>query len=307
MHGLYFGGNPRAELAQLPFWETRKQTCANTGIPYLSLIHRNGQNRLAFGTFDQITETSLTAELSEATRCYHFRFQKPANRDTTGQLIPAGTRWEETFFVSKAQQPWSEILHHYVRLSDEATQPAKMPVPAHAFDPVFCTWTAIHHDVSHDWILRNARLAADLGFRTWITDDGWFIETGKFANYSRAGDWLPCEPKFPDFEAHVRMVQELGFRYILWVAPFMVGQDSVAAQRYTHLLTTGSERLGFSNLSPWHAETRQIISNLLERLVQDYHLDGLKIDFLDSVSINSARKDGASEATLGESLYHLLR
>src|SRR5260221_3094520 len=60
MHGLYFGGNPRAELAQLPFWETRKQTCANTGIPYLSLIHRNGQNRLAFGTFDQITETSLT-------------------------------------------------------------------------------------------------------------------------------------------------------------------------------------------------------------------------------------------------------
>jgi alpha-galactosidase len=155
--------------------------------------------------------------------------------------------------------------------------------------------------------MRNARLAADLGFRTWITDDGWFIESGQFANYSRAGDWQPYTPKFPDFKAHVRMVQELGFHYILWVSPFMVGKDSEAARRYAHLLTTGHEHLGFNNLSPWHAETRQVIGSLLEPLVRDYNLDGLKIDFLDAVSIHSVRKEGASDATLGASFYHLMK
>src|SRR5437870_1904482 len=68
MHGLYFGGNPRTELTYLPFWEINKQICANTGVPYVSLIHRNGETRAAFVSFDQITETTLTAELSEITR-----------------------------------------------------------------------------------------------------------------------------------------------------------------------------------------------------------------------------------------------
>lgn len=182
-----------------------------------------------------------------------------------------------------------------------------MPVPDHAYDPVFCTWTAIHHDISHDWIVRNARLAANLGFRTWITDDGWFIEKGRFADYSHVGDWLPAERKFPDFAAHVREVQALGLRYVLWVAPFMVGKDSQAAQRYEHLLTTGQERERFNNLSPWHDETGEIVGHLLEHLMHEYNLDGLKIDFLDSISMHSLRRDGANNETLGRSLYELLQ
>jgi alpha-galactosidase len=306
VHGLYFGGNPMAELAYLPFWEISKQICANRGVPYIALINRNGESRVAFGTLDQLTETSMTAQLSEITRCYHFRLQKPANKDSTGQVIQVEGRWEEVLFVSRAYQAWPEVLKHYVRLTDEITQPAKMPVPEHAFDPVFCSWTAIHHDVSHDWVLRNARLAADLGFRTWITDDGWFIEKGRFGDYRHAGDWTPSTQKFPDLKQHVEAVQELGFRYILWVAPFMVGDDSQAAQEYAHLLTTGQERNYFHNLSPWHNETRQIVGNLLERLIRDYELDGLKIDFLDSISVHTARINGANDQTLGSSFYHLL-
>lgn len=307
MHGLYFCGNPMAELSYLPFWQIHKQTCANRGVPYISLINRGGENRAAFGVFDQISETSVSGELSEITRCYRFRLQKPANKDSAAQSIPVDGCWKETFFVSRAEAAWQEVLQKYVALSDQTTQPHKMPVPDHAFDPVFCTWTAIHHDVSHDWILQNARLAADLGFRTWITDDGWFIEKGRFADYSLVGDWMPSDKKFPDFKEHVRAVQELGFRYILWVAPFMVGKDSAAARRYPHLLTTGQERERFDNLSAWHDETREIVASLLERLVRDYDLDGLKIDFLDSISIHSVRREGAHDQTLGSSLYELLK
>jgi len=306
MHGLYFGGNPKWELTYLPFWNTEKTVAAHTGVPYLSLIHRDGSNRLAVGSFDQLTETRLTAELSEMTRCYHFRLTKPSNGAVNGQTLVTDGRWEETLFVSRAQAPWPDVLKAYVRHYDATTKPRLMPVPESAYAPVFCSWTAIHHDVSHAWVLRNARLAAELGFGTWITDDGWFTEEGKFADYSVAGDWQPSEAKFPDMHEHVAQVQALGLRYILWVAPFMVGYDSDAAQRHAALLTDGREPIRFYNLSPWHDETQAIVSALLHRLVHDYGLDGLKIDFIDSVPPHSQRITGARPEPLGRRIFDIL-
>jgi alpha-galactosidase len=182
-----------------------------------------------------------------------------------------------------------------------------MPVPPQAYDPVFCTWTAIHHDVSHDWIMRNARLAADLGFGTWITDDGWFIEQGAFSDYRYAGDWLPNAIKFPDMKAHVAAVQALGFRYVLWVAPFMVGKDSDAATLHAHLLMEGQARNNFNNLVPWYPETADVVADLLTRLVQDYGLDGLKIDFLDSLRVNPDQMNGLRQFMLGHSFHDVLQ
>ena len=298
MHGLYWGGNPMRELAYLPYWWVEKHVCANTGVPYIALIHRSGENRAAFGSFDQLTETHLSAVLSEAERAYRFRLQKP---DYAGQTISVEGRREEVFFVSKARSLWPEVLQNYACLLDQTTKPAKMPVPDDAFEPVFDTWTAIHHAVSHDWIMHNAKIAADLGFRTWITDDGWFIEKGKFGDYRHVGEWLPTASKFPDMKAHVNAVQALGFRYILWVSPFMVGDESEAAQRHADLLTTGQERERFKNLSPQRLETRKIVGDLMERLVRDYDLDGLKVDFIDSMRPSEVAAD-----TFGESLYAVL-
>ena len=214
MHGFYSGPPSPEEIAKLPYWRVRKRACANTGFPFVALFHRGGENRAAFGLLDQLTETALDAELSESSRCYHFHWHKPV-----GQATLTTDRWEEALFVSTAHRPWPEVLRAYVETVDREWPQPKMPVPEYAFDPVFCTWTAIHHDVSQEWVLRNARIAADLGFGTWLTDDGWFTDKATFADYRYAGDWEPCSAKFPDFAGHVRAVQEMGLRYVLWVAP----------------------------------------------------------------------------------------
>ena len=299
MNGLYWGGNPREELSYLPYWHISKHICANTGFPYIALIHRSGENRVAVGSCDQLSETLLSADLSEAERSYHFRLQKP---DNPGQVMKVVDTRKEIFFVSRARRPWPEVLQIYEQLCDQETRPLKMPVPDHAFDPAFCTWTAIYHRVSHEWIMHNAQIAAELGFRTWITDDGWFIETGRFSDYGYAGDWLPCASKFPDMKAHVHAVQALGFRYMLWIAPFMVGDESEAAKRYTDLLTTGKPQGRFHNLSPQSAETKEIVATIIERLVRDYDLDGLKIDFVDSI-----KPGNAAPQLFGESLHAVMR
>ena len=304
MHGLYFGGNPRSEFTYLPFWHHNKRVSTHTGVPYLSLFHRNGNNQLSVGSFDQITETNMIAELSELTGCYHFTFQKPYTNSQSPSNLTLSNNWKEALFVSLSLQPWYEVLRSYIRLNDEQLTQPLMPVPEQAYDPVFCTWTAVHHDVSHDWIMKNAPIAAKLGFRTWLTDDGWFIEQGSFGNYRHAGEWHPNDEKFPDFKDHVNAVQALGFRYVLWVSPFMVGYDSSFVKQYPHLLNTGQPREQFYNFSPQNPEVKKIIVELLERLVKDYQLDGLKIDFIDSLSFDNGSK--THEISLGQSIYEIL-
>src|SRR5687768_11075022 len=94
-------------------------------------------------------------------------------------------------------------------------------------------------------------------------------------------DWHPVTSKFPDFKGHVAALQRMGFRYILWVGPFMVGDESEAARLHGHLLTDHNERLHYSQLSPWFRESGKVVAELLQRLVNQYGLDGLKIDFID--------------------------
>jgi alpha-galactosidase len=301
MHGLYAAPPSPEEIAKLPYWWLRKQVCANTGFPFISLFHRGGDNRLAFGLLDQLTEAELEGELSEATRAYHLRWHKPI-----GQATPIAQQWQETLFVSAARCPWPEVLRAYVETVDCEWQQPKLPVPEYAYDPVFCTWTAIHHDVSQEWVLRNARRAADLGFGTWLTDDGWFTGQASFADYRYTGDWEAYRPKFPDFAGHVRAVQAMGLRYVLWVAPFMVGDASQAARRYAHLLAEEHSRMRFRNLSPQRLETCQVVSDLLGRLIRDYGVDGLKIDFLDSFALDNIIAIDNDYRTLGEGIYDIL-
>jgi alpha-galactosidase len=301
MHGWYAGPPSIEELTKLPYWWIRKQVSANTGFPFIALFHRGGANRFAFGLLDQLTETALDGELVEATRSYNFHWHKPI-----GQANLSAQQWQETLFVSAARCPWPDVLRAYVETVDRAWPQPKLPVPDYAYDPVFCTWTAVHHDVSQEWVLRNARLAADLGFGTWLTDDGWFTGQASFADYRYTGDWQPYRPKFPDFAGHVREVQAMGLRYVLWVAPFMVGDASQAARQHAHLLAEVTTPMRFRNLSPRRAETRQVVGDLLERLMHDYALDGLKIDFLDSLALDHLVATDTDYCTLGEGIYDIL-
>jgi alpha-galactosidase len=298
MHGmLYFPPSPE-DMGRLPFWTGHKGSCANSSLPFFMLYHRSSHNRFAFGMLNQVPETRFDFEMSELTASYTFQFQCPITAGADGA-------WEESFYLSQAHRPWPEIVGDYTSFVDAVWPQGRLSVPAEAFEPVFCTWTAIHHAVDQKWVLNNARLAAGLGFKTWITDDGWFTEKASFADYRYSGDWQPSLKKFPDFAGHVRQVQAIGFKYLLWVAPFMVGQASAAAKTYTHLLQEPIERLHFANLSPWKRESGQIIASLLEDRLREYNLDGFKLDFIDSVRPEEKPAE-ADFKTAGEGIYAIL-
>ena len=86
---------------------------------------------------------------------------------------------------------------------------------------------------------RTAAIAAELGFGTFILDDGWSYDEAKHVNpetiktwYRDVGRWDAFSPlKFPDFQSHRERMRKLGLNYVVWVAPYFVGTRSEAFRR----------------------------------------------------------------------------
>ncbi len=105
------------------------------------------------------------------------------------------------------------------------------PVPEAAFEPLYSTWYAYLQDVRAEPLEAEARLAAALGMRTMILDDGWQKEDSA-TFYSAVGDWMPVKRRFPDMRAHVAKVRATGLKYMLWLAVPYVGDESAAFDRF---------------------------------------------------------------------------
>ena len=296
VHGIYFGGDPHLEMGYLPHGKLDKQVAAHRGVPLISLIDRVGNNRCSMGFLGQQLETQMTAQLSEMDVSYHIRIVRPIATNSAGAEtyfeLPAG-HFEE-FIVDRSVRSWIDVVRDYGMLAKQFSKIDPWPAPAHSFDPVFCTWTAIHHDVSESWCRDTARLAADIGFRTWITDDGWHHDGGEFGNYDDVGEWQPSIRKFPDFANHVKEIQELGFRYLLWVAPFMLGTANKEIDRTGLVLQPGHPGANFEMLDPMQPEVSNHVRQMLDRLQLRYNLDGFKLDFIDAVSAQKVMPGGRS-------------
>ena len=279
MSGIYIGGDPGPEFGHLPFWNHEKHTRANSGFPYVAWHNAKGLNRMAIGLVDQLLDCTIRITLDEAGRCYHVEIIAQLSPADCERLGDDGL----SLFLCDHPSPWHEVLGQYRKLTEDALPATPIAVPEAAFDPVFCTWTAAHHGITGDWCEQTARIAADLGFGTWLTDDGWFTQNAEFGRYDHVGDWLPDSKKFPDFRDHVERVRDMGLRYLLWVSPLMVGTRSRAHTVLAEKLTRGRSDLHAGHLSPTAPGSAEHVADLLDRLMKDYGLDGLKIDFVDAL------------------------
>ncbi|MGW6283209.1 glycoside hydrolase family 36 protein [Kribbella sp. NPDC055071] len=154
-------------------------------------------------------------------------------------------------------------------------------VPQVARQAMYSTWYSDHQYVSADTVERHARAAVAYDCAAVIVDDGW--QTDDTARgYAYCGDWEPTSRTFPDMAAHVRRVHDLGLRYVLWIAPPLIGVHSKAWERLK------DRTLGFADgevtavLDPRYPEVREHLLECCIRPVRDWGVDGLKLDFIDS-------------------------
>ena len=157
-------------------------------------------------------------------------------------------------------------------------------VPDVAFAPLYSTWYQFHQNVTAGKIEQEAKIAASLGMKTLIVDDGWQTDDSS-RGYSYCGDWEVSKRRFPDMAAHVKRVQSVGLKYMIWYSVPFVGENSRNFGRFKGKYLYHDSRQGASVLDPRFPEVREFLASLYERAQKEWGLDGFKFDFIDSFAV----------------------
>ena len=148
----------------------------------------------------------------------------------------------------------------------------------------------LQDQIAQEDLLADAEIASRLGFRTLIIDDGWCIDERKRVSpqtlvnwYRWIGDWRISRKKFHDFPLFRRRIRELDMKLLFWVAPFFVGTDSEFRKAFPGCCEAGSHE-GSSVMKSRSSDALHAQLEKMERVMREGELDGLKVDFLDSIA-----------------------
>ncbi|RSS58811.1 glycoside hydrolase family 36 protein [Streptomyces sp. WAC01280] len=173
--------------------------------------------------------------------------------------------------------------------------------------PAYSTWYSLHQNVDAAVVERQAALSADLGIESIIVDDGWQT-ADRTRGYGHCGDWEPNEAAFPDLAAHVAEVHRLGLAYLLWYAVPFIGRHNAAWDRFKGMILRERPELDAAVLDPRHPEVRDYLTEKIARAVEEWDMDGVKLDFIDlfAAADPPPAPAGADHDTVHEGVRQLL-
>ena len=263
------------------------------GVLYMAQLAWSGNWQMSFGRDpggDRIrpNQLALAAELG-------MRF------DFGGALaLPPGASFAlpEVAFTATAGDldDAANQLHRYQR-SVIPRRPAGDPLLVE-----FNSWYPFSEDVSTGDLERAADVAAQLGIEAFVLDSGWYNKK----DWSRElGDYQPNLAKFPNgLQEVARYVRGKGMKFGLWVEIENAGIDSQLARAHPDwflayngapILKDQRRQLNFAR-----PEVRQWARATVDRLIRDYDLGWIKIDY--NIDIGE-RFDPPGDARTGDVLY----
>lgn len=246
----------------------------NQHFPYVALFNISGINRGAFSSTNLSDDTEISFKVNQEKATYDVTYTVALSKNTKPFEI----------IIDRREKNWQEILSDW----RNSLLPEKFTYPEAAYDPVYCTWYATHAAITQDLVEKYAADAQNLGFTTLIVDDGWCYDEMKRVTpetapkwYEPVGDWKLSTRKFPYFQAHVERIKSQGMKYMLWVAPHLWGHKSKRYQQHPEM-TVKAPVDNRGNMNDLVADHQPLIADIAA-LVKDYKLDGLKIDFIDTI------------------------
>ena len=259
----------------LPQWFHPQKTdsCFYRGAPVLAALRADGTAYCTVSLSDPDADTALgyyVDDFSETDEVVFF-----------AELTDVPAWYRVNLRIDTAAMPLPETVGRVWREWTK-NSPRAVGLPEEAFAPLYSTWYNFHQCPRQEPLTKELRLAAEMGFRTVILDDGWQISGAGTQDYRKSGDWVPAPDKFPDFRGFVRDVHSFGQKLILWFAVPFVGFETEAYRRFRNRLLF--EEKGFiyaGTLDVRYKEVRDYITGTYTRFIDDYGIDGLKLDFID--------------------------
>ena len=294
------------DLAQ-PFldrkWWVSKNSAPQYDMPYLAFFNMAEVNRFSFGSESLEWDNRIESKINQEKGVYCVKLTVVAG--------PKGSLRPFKVTLDRRSVSWTRALADW---RDALAYP-KGNYPEAAWRPVYCSWYAVHAAVTQDWTDRTAAIAADLGFGTFILDDGWSYDEAKRVNpetiktwYRDVGEWTAfSKAKFPDFKAHRERMRKLGLKYIVWTAPYFLGTRSPAFKRWGYDKRPDKPFEGNVLTDVADEQMMESVTEQLVTLLKTADLDGLKIDFLDYIKPSVEKPRGAVSLAYIEGLMKRLR
>ena len=299
IHGIWRSSSDRNK-GLMPSWAgSNDQARATSQAPVICAFGQRDDNRLAIACGDALHPTVMTLGIVEETAELH------------GTVVVFSTAHPATTEVSvEIRFDRREIAFHRA-LHDVAIWWAQryvpLPVPDIGRRPMYSTWYSFHQVLEVPRMLEQCRIAKQLGCDAVIVDDGWQTLDGR-RGYAYCGDWLP--ERIPAMAAYVAATHALGMAVILWYAAPFIGYHSAAYQRFTGCILRREEWLETAVLDPRFPAVREYLIELYAKAVQEWDLDGFKLDFVDSFrhdgSASTTAIDGRDYADVDEAVDRLL-
>ncbi len=148
-----------------------------------------------------------------------------------------------------------------------------------AYEPIWCAWGYERNFKVKD-ILRTLPKVKELGFKWVVLDDGW---------QTSEGDWYLNRKKFPngdtDMKEFVDKIHSYGLKAKLWWAPLAADPGTDLVKQHSDMLLINKDGK-YQDISWWdsyylcpaYKPTLEYTKNLVEKFIDEWGYDGLKID-----------------------------
>lgn len=262
-----------------PFWGGSNNSSALAfRMPLYEYFDDNDTNRLTIACSESFrrVEAALGVMEEGCDICSELRFFREAEAPMS--------HYETKIMLDGRRVFWGKTIQDGVKWMMEEKGLQALEAPEAAFEPLYSTWYQFHQNVTDKAVAEECKLAAELGMKTVILDDGWQTEDGN-RGYAFCGDWKPTPKKFPDMASHVAAVHKLGMKYMIWYSVPYVGFNSEAYAKFEGKYLYNEHGMGCSILDPRFPEVREHLVNLYVNALKDWNLDGFKLDFIDSFGL----------------------
>ena len=208
--------------------------------------------------------------------------------------------------------PYEDAIADAVKWWENFYPPEKPDAPSSEL-PLYSSWYNYHQHPEQASLEKEMVLAAEMGFKALIIDDGWSYDGNGPGDYRFCGDWKLAPSKFPDFGAFVEKVHRLGIKAAVWFPVPFVGHETADHARFAGKYLYDAPQFSAAVLDPRYPEVRRYITDAYTEMMRRYGVDGLKLDFLnafhadDPAMLCTDKAPGADCETVEQGVIRLLR
>ena len=292
--------DPIEKLRFIPFGNKQlTDSRLASGMPLKGLLSRTGKNRYLSAVSDVKTPIvqRMRASITNATvDCFIDFFT---------QMTGPFKSYEAEIRIDTRDIPFDGALYG-ARAWFDGLGYENAYVPEDAKYPMYSTWYSYGQAVTEGDVIAECEKAAKLGMKAVILDDGW--QTDDLSTiYGYCGDWKPIAHKFPDMRAFSDKIHALGMKVMLWFSVPFIGKFSENCKAFEGKYLCYFDNTECYALDPRFKEVRDFLVNTYVKAVEEWNLDGLKLDFIDRFKANGEYSDEMDFVSVEDAVEQLLK